>query len=78
MRVERSRAEGKLVERAEGVGRTVRELCQLLRAGGDYRQVTEQIAQARGALETLEVTLWQRELVRAVSDPAVGARRSAV
>jgi hypothetical protein len=60
----------KVVERAEFVGRTVKELCQLLRAGGQYPEVSEQIARARGALESIRVAVWQRELTRTVSPQA--------
>jgi hypothetical protein len=60
----------KVVERAEFVGRTVRELCQLLRAGGQYPEVSEQIARARGALESIRIAIWQRELTRTVSSRA--------
>ncbi len=54
------------VERAEFVGRTVREMCELLRTGAAYPELSERIERARGALESLRVTLWQRELVRTV------------
>ena len=55
------------LERAEFAGRTVKELCALLRSGGDYREVFERAERARSALETLRVAIWQRELVRTVS-----------
>lgn len=54
----------KVIERAEFVGRTVKDLCQLLRAGSDYEVLSEQIARARGALESVRIALWQRELTR--------------
>ena len=60
----------KVVERAEFVGRTVKELCQLLRVGGQYPEVSEQIARARGALESIRIAVWQRELTRTVSSRA--------
>lgn len=66
--------EEKVVERAEFVGRTVKELCQLLRAGGEYRDVVEQIARARGALESIRIVVWRRELART----AYAGRRGAV
>lgn len=55
-----------VVERAEFVGRTVKEMCELLRTGAAYPELSERIERARGALESLRVTLWQRELVRTV------------
>jgi hypothetical protein len=55
------------VERAEFVGRTVKEMCELLRADAGYPEVSERLERARGALETLRVALWQRELVRTVA-----------
>jgi hypothetical protein len=55
-----------VVERAEFVGRTVREMCELLRTGASYPELSERIERARGALESLRITLWQRELVRSV------------
>ncbi|HYB72166.1 MAG TPA: hypothetical protein VED18_02245 [Candidatus Sulfotelmatobacter sp.] len=54
------------VERAEFVGRTVNEMCELLRTGAAYPELSERIERARGALESLRVTLWQRELARTV------------
>ena len=54
------------VERAEFVGRTVKEMCELLRTGAAYPELSERIERARGALESLRVTLWRRELVRTV------------
>ena len=36
-----------VVERAEFVGRTVQEMCELLRAGASYPQVLERIERAR-------------------------------
>jgi len=54
------------VERAEFVGRTVKEMCELLRTGAAYPELSERIERARGALESLRVTLWQRELARTV------------
>jgi len=57
-----------VVERAEFVGRTVKELCQLLRYGGEYTEVTKRIERARGALESIRVSMWKQELVRTVSD----------
>jgi hypothetical protein len=55
-----------VVERAEFVERTVKELCELLRAGRGYAEVSEHIQRAQGALQSIRATLWQRELVRAV------------
>ena len=55
-----------VVERAEFVGRTVHEMCELLRTGAAYPELSERIERARGALESLRVTLWQRELARTV------------
>ena len=60
-------ADADVVERAEFVGRTVQQMCELLRAEAEYPEVSERIERARGALETLRVALWQRELVRTVS-----------
>jgi DNA-binding FrmR family transcriptional regulator len=65
--------EEKVVERAEFVGRTVKELCQLLRAGGEYKEVLEQIARARGALESIRIAVWQRELTRTLKPGRRGA-----
>jgi len=67
----------KVVERAEFVGRTVKELCQLLRGGGQYPEVSEQIARARGALESIRIAIWQRELTRTVSSGPRGAGQTA-
>lgn len=53
--------DGKVMERAEFVCRTVSDLCELLRAGAEYHEVAEQIALARGALESIRVALLQRE-----------------
>ena len=55
-----------VVERAEFVGRTVKEVCELLRARASYAEVLERIERARGALHSIRVDLWQRELVRTV------------
>ena len=63
----------KVVERAEFVGRTVKELCQMLRGGGEYSEVSEQIARARGALESIRIAVWQRELTRTVAHAHRGA-----
>lgn len=61
----RSRAaDADVVERARFVGRTVRELCGLLQAGAPYPEIVERLERARGALESIRVTLWHRELVR--------------
>ena len=60
-------ADEDVVERAEFVGRTVKEMCELLRAGADYPELSERIERARGALESLRVKLWQRALVRTVA-----------
>lgn len=54
------------VERAAFVERTVREMCELLRANGPYPEVVERIERAQGALQSIRAALWQRELVRAV------------
>ena len=56
-----------MVDRAEFVERTVKELCDLLRAGRGYAEISEHIERAQGALQSIRATLWQRELVRAVS-----------
>ena len=56
-----------VVERAEFVERTVKELCDLLRAGRGYAEISEHIERAQGALQSIRTALWQRELVRAVS-----------
>ena len=55
-----------VVERAEFVERTVRELCELLRAGREYAEISERVERAQGALHSIRTALWQRELVRAV------------
>lgn len=61
------------MERAELVGRTVKELCELLRAGAPYPEVSEHIERPREALQSIRVVLWQRELVRAVGHQRRGA-----
>ncbi len=65
--VRRSRPESdEVIERAEFVGRTVRELCELLRAGAPYPEISERIERSRGVLQSIRTALWQRELVRAL------------
>ncbi len=59
-------ADEDVAERAEFVGRTVKEMCELLRAGAGYPEVSERIERVRGALESIRVALWHRELVRTV------------
>ena len=55
-----------VVERAEFVGRTVKEMCELLRSGAEYRELSERIERAREALQSIRIALWRQELVRAV------------
>jgi len=62
----------KVNERAEFVGRTMKELSRLLRTGGGNPELSEQIAQAWGALESIRIALWQRELGRAATRPTPG------
>ena len=59
-----------VVERAEFVERTVKEMCELLRADAAYGELSERIERAQGALQSIRAALWQRELVRAVGDRA--------
>ncbi len=54
-----------VVERAEFVERTVREVCALLQSGAPYPDVSERVQRAKGALQSIGVALWQQELVRA-------------
>lgn len=63
--VRRNRApRDEVIERAEFVGRTVKELCELLRAGAPYPEIAERIERSREALQSIRTALWQRELVR--------------
>ncbi len=64
------RAPEDVVERAEFVERTVKEMCALLRSGAPYPEVSERIQRAKGALQSIGVALWRQELVR-----ATGSRR---
>lgn len=57
-----------MLERAEFIGCTARELRDLLRAGAPYPEVSERIERATAALQSIRVALWQRELVRTVGD----------
>jgi hypothetical protein len=77
-------SDDQVLERAEIAGRTVEDLCQLLRSGGDYQDVSDQIARVQGALEDIRFAAWQREATRAAedrrrgegSDPSSGPRRA--
>ncbi len=66
-------ADDAVVDRAALVERTVQELCELLRAGAPYPEISGRIDLARGALQSIPHVLWQRELVRTVGDPRRGA-----
>jgi uncharacterized membrane protein YccC len=57
-----------VVERAEAVQRTVKQVCQALRAGAGYSDVADDIEQVRWDLERLRVRLWQRELISTIGD----------
>ncbi len=57
-------ADQETVERAELVGHTVKEVCELLRAGAPYPEISERIERSREALRSIRTALWQRELVR--------------
>jgi hypothetical protein len=59
-------------EWVEFAGRTVEELCQLLRSGGGYQDVSDQIARVQGALEDIRFAAWQREATRAMEDRRTG------
>jgi len=62
-------ADEDVMERAEFVGRTVKELCELLRAGAAYPEISERIERGREALQSIRTMLWQRELVRTLGVP---------
>ncbi len=73
--VRRSRpASDEVIERAEFVGRTVKELCDLLRTGASYPEISERIERSRESLQSIRTALWQRELVRTLGQ---GRRRAA-
>jgi hypothetical protein len=65
-------SDDQVLERAEFAGRTVEELCQLLRSGGGYQDVFDQIARVQGALEDIRFAAWQREATRAGEDRRTG------
>ncbi len=69
-RQQRQWAAEELLERAEFVERTVKEVWTLLRSGAPYPEVSVRVQRAKGALQSIGVTLWQQELVR-----ATGSRR---
>ncbi len=62
-----------MVDRAAFVERTVKDLCELLRAGAPYPEISARIERARGGLQSIQHVLWRRELVRAVGDQGRGA-----
>ncbi len=58
-----------VMERAEFAERTVKDLCALLRTEAGYADLAERIERAQGALQSIRITLWQRELVRTTGGP---------
>jgi hypothetical protein len=60
--------DAQVMEQVEFVGRTMKELIRLLRDGGGYVEVTDEITRARSALDIIRMAIWQRQLRRAV-DP---------